>query len=213
MTNHASSFDERAATWDDPQKIARAADVAHAIRGAVPLGPTVRMLEYGAGTGLVTQALRSWVGPVTLADTSAGMREVMAQKVADGSLPDARIWDVDLASSPAPDERFDLIVTVMTLHHIDDLGPVLGRFASLLEPGGHLCVVDLEAEDGSFHQHPDAVHEEGFHVHHGFERDDLARDLTAAGFGEITFDVCHEIQREDRTFPLFLATATRLPAS
>lgn len=213
MTNDTSSFDERAATWDDPPKIARAEDVARSIGDAVALDPSVRMLEYGAGTGLVTQALRDSVGPVTLVDTSAGMREVMAQKVADGALTDARIWDVDLSSAPAPDERFDLVVTVMTLHHIEDLGPVLANFATLLEEGGHLCVVDLEAEDGSFHSHPDAVHDEGFHVHHGFERDELERALTAAGFGEVGFSVCHRIEREDRSFPLFLATATRLPAA
>jgi len=50
----------------------------------------MRMLEYDAGTGLVTQALRDSVGPVTLADTSTGMREVVHAKIAAGALTDAR---------------------------------------------------------------------------------------------------------------------------
>src|SRR5690606_18584865 len=84
--SHALStddFDEKAATWDaDPAKVERARVVAEAVRATVPLDRSTRLLEYGAGTGLVTQALRDAVGPVTLADTSAGMRDVMQAKVA-----------------------------------------------------------------------------------------------------------------------------------
>ena len=127
------SFDERAATWDDdPAKRERAEAVGRAIRAAVPLDQSMRMLEYGAGTGLVTQALRDVVGPVTMADTSAGMRDVMEHKVASGAIRDARIWDIDLANQPVPDERFELVVTVMTLHHISQLGPVLAGFATFV---------------------------------------------------------------------------------
>ena len=39
----------------------------------------------------------------------------------------------------------------MTLHHIHDLSTVLAAFATLLADGGHLCIADLEKEDGSFH--------------------------------------------------------------
>ncbi len=134
-----------------------------AIAGAVPLDRRVRLLEYGAGTGLVTQALRDAVGPVTFADASAGMREVMHTKINAGELPAARVWALDLATDPSPDESFDLIVTVLTLHHIPILDGVLAGFAQLLEPGGHLCIVDLDEEDGSFH-------EPGFEGHHGFPR-------------------------------------------
>jgi predicted TPR repeat methyltransferase len=196
-----TSFDDRAATWDEPVKIDRAATVARAIRAAVALSPPVRLLEYGAGTGLVTQALGGDVGPVTLADTSTGMRTVMEEKVASGALPrDARIWDLDLATEAPPDERFDLIVTSLVLHHIPDLAAVLAGFAALLDDGGHLCVADLEAEDGSFHG-------EGFHGHHGFVRAELAAQIEAAGFGPVTFQDCGSVERPDGTYPMFLATA------
>lgn len=198
-----NSFDEKAATWDDdPAKIERARAVARAIREDLPLDGSERLLEYGAGTGLVTEALRDAVGPVTLVDTSAGMREAMRAKVAAGAIPDARIWDLDLSVGPVPDERFDLVVTVMTLHHIADLGPVLAAFAELLEEGGHLCVVDLEAEDGSFHS-------DDFHGHHGFERDDLAAQLAAAGFSDVAFRDCYRIDRDGVDYQVFLAIGTR----
>jgi len=195
-----SSFDERAATWDDAAKSERAAVVARVISETIRLDRATRLLEYGAGTGLVAQALRNMVGPVTLADTSAGMRKVMADKVARGVIPDARVWDLDLSTDEPPDEQFDIVVTVLTLHHIPEIDPVLVSFATLLADGGHLCIVDLDAEDGSFHG-------EGFAGHHGFDRPWLTARLEAAGFTDVTFRRCHEIARDTGTYPMFLATA------
>lgn len=198
-----SNFDDRAATWDDdPDKVARADAVAIAVGEAVPLDATTRLLEYGAGTGLVSQALRERVGPITLVDISAGMRDVMEKKVATGVLPNARVWDTDLAQAPIPDERFDLIVTVLVLHHIAETDAVLANFAAMCEPGGYVCIADLDAEDGSFHG-------EGFEGHHGFDREDLADRLRTAGFTDVTINDCYQVERDSGTFPLFLATARR----
>lgn len=198
-----NKFDAKAASWDDdPAKVERAGDVARAIRAAVPLNTSVRMLEYGAGTGLVTQALREYVGPVTLVDTSAGMREVMHDKIAAGAITDARVWDLDLATGSAPDEHFDLIVTVLTLHHIPDLDPLLANFADLLVDGGHLCIADLEKEDGSFHG-------EGFDGHHGFGQAEMESLLHDAGFTDVAVEPCCRLVRDGHSYPVFLATGTR----
>lgn len=200
----ATDFDEKAATWDDdPAKVERARVVAEAIRSAIPLTSDTRLLEYGAGTGLVAEALAEDVGAITLAEPSAGMREVATAKVDLGTLPaGTRVWDLDLAATAPPsDERFDLIATVMTLHHIHHLEPVLAGFAQLLGDGGHLAVVDLEAEDGSFHSE-----DSGFDGHHGFDRGALQAQLEAAGFTDVAFADVHQIEKDGSTFPLFLAT-------
>lgn len=198
-----SSFDERARTWDDDAKIERARRVGRAIREAVPIGSSTRLLEYGAGTGLVSQALADHVGSVTLADSSTGMRQVMEEKVAAGTLPtEARVWDLDLTTESPPRERFDLIVTVMALHHVPELAPVLSGFAAMLDPAGHLCVVDLEEEGGDFHRGHD-----DFHGHDGFAHEALATRLRAAGFDDVRFEPCGEVEKDGGTFPLFLAVA------
>lgn len=198
-------FDEKAATWDDdPSHVERAQVVADAIGQVVPLDSSVRLLEYGAGTGLVSQRLRDSVGPITMADTSTGMRKVMEDKIAAGVITNARVWDLDLASAPllAPDEQFDLIVSVLTLHHLPHVEPVLSNFAALLADGGHLAIVDLDEEDGTFHG-------DGFDGHHGFDHAALADDLGRAGFTNVSFQRCHHIVRDGRTYPLFLATADK----
>lgn len=194
-------FDEKAATWDDPDKVARTARAVEVLRDAVGLDRPVRLFEYGAGTGLVTQALLDDVASVTLADSSEGMRATMAAKVADGSLPaEARIVALDLEVDPVPSERYDLVVTMLTLHHVTDLDRVLGAFATLLDPDGVLCIIDLDAEDGSFHSSMDVPH-------HGFERDALATRLEDAGFSRVSMHDAGDLPHDDTTFPMFLAVA------
>lgn len=201
------SFDARAATWDEnPSHVERATVVAAAIAELVPLSPATRLFEYGAGTGLVSQALRPHVGAIVLADTSQGMRDVIQSKIDSGALDGAAVADVDLAAgvpTGAPfDEPFDVAVTVMTLHHIGALAAVLDSFAAILVPGGRLCISDLDAEDGSFHG-------DGFSGHHGFVRSELGTALETAGFSDITFRDCHQVERESGTYPMFLAVCTR----
>lgn len=202
-------FDSHAEGWDDdPHKVARAAEVADAVRAALPLTGDERVLEYGAGTGLVAQALQDAVGPLTLADSSAGMREVAERKVAAGALPAGTcVWDLDLADGGAatrPEERFDLVLTSLVLHHIRDLRPVLTGFHDLLAPGGHVAVADLDAEDGSFHDH---LHD--FDGHDGFDRQGLARDLERAGFERVEVADCTSVVKHGERFAVFLATARR----
>lgn len=194
-------FDAMAGDWDqDEAKVARAETIAGAITRAVPLGAGARLLEYGAGTGLVAQALTGHVGAVTLADSSTGMRQVMHEKVAAGMLPGARVWDLDLETQPAPAERFDLVVTSLVLHHVRELDRVLAGFAELLAPGGHVCIADLDREDGSFHSHD-------FDVHHGFDRAELTERLHAAGLTDVSVRDCTELVREGVTYSVFLAVA------
>jgi ubiquinone/menaquinone biosynthesis C-methylase UbiE len=199
----SASFDERAAGWDDdPKKVERARIAAAALRGAVELTPRTRVLEYGAGTGLLSQELAPDVGPIVLADPSEGMRSVMAGKLDAGLFGEATVTDLDLSRRPLPDDRFDLIVTLMALHHVPDLPPVLEGFAHVLAPGGSLCILDLEAEDGSFHD-PD------FEGHEGFDRQELAGWLADAGFAPTRFQSCCDVVRNDRTYEVFLAVSHR----
>ena len=199
-----STFDERARTWDTPERRARAEAVADAIRAVVPLTREMRAIEVGAGTGLLGLALARDVGELVLADPSAGMLEVAREKLAvhgDGSVSAIQL---DLLADPPPQPPFDLAVSLLVLHHLPDTAAALRAIRALLRPGGRLALADLETEDGSFHS-PDA---EGIH-HRGFDPDRLAATATDAGFVDVSVSRAMVLEREDRQFPLLLLLGRR----
>jgi 2-polyprenyl-3-methyl-5-hydroxy-6-metoxy-1,4-benzoquinol methylase len=114
---------------------------------------------------------------------------------------------MDLADDPLPAERFDLIYSLMALHHVPDTDGILRRFHALLDPGGHLCLADLDTEDGSYHRSGS----DGLHP--GFDRDALRHQLEAAGFEDVrvrwVLDLPKVVDGEPRSFPVFLAVARR----
>jgi 2-polyprenyl-3-methyl-5-hydroxy-6-metoxy-1,4-benzoquinol methylase len=199
-----SEFDEKARSWDaDPERVQRAHVVAEAIREHVPLASDTRVLDYGCGTGLLGFALLPHAGHVTFADDSEGMLEIVREKIASTAATNAEAVLLDLTTDPPPAEHFDLIVTLMTLHHIEDTDMILRRFHTLLDPGGMLCVVDLDRENGSFHG-------AGFAGHRGFDRENITGAARRAGFHPVTIETVHTMTRETDAgiehYPLFLLT-------
>ena len=202
-----SEFDAKAKTWDaDPAKVERARRVAEAIAREVPLRSWMSVFEYGCGTGLLGLALHHHVQHVTLADSSREMLAVLWKKIRTLGVYNATPLELDLSKGPQLDARFDVVCTLMTLHHIVDTDAILRRFHALLSDKGTLCISDLDKEDGSFHG-------PGFLGHDGFDRDDLAARLAQAGFRKPRFMTVGEIAKEvagvARTFPIFLAVCER----
>jgi ubiquinone/menaquinone biosynthesis C-methylase UbiE len=203
----AAHFDSKARRWDEnPLFQERARKIAEAIRRAIPLRPDMSALDYGCGTGLLSFPLKDELGAILLADSSRGMLDVLAEKIAAQGVRNMTPVQLDLLTDPPPARRFDLIYTSMTLHHVPDTDGILRIFHDLLQPGGHLCIADLDQEDGSFHG-PD------IDVHHGFARAELAERATAAGFGEIGFQTVFSIEKQQesgtRNYPVFLMSARR----
>jgi len=202
-------FDSIAAAWDDnPGRVAIARAVAQAITQAVPLAGTERALELGCGTGLLTALLARGLGRVTAADNSRGMLDVLRRKLAELDIRNVEALETDL-SRHMPAGPFDLVFSSMTLHHVEDVAALLRRVFGSVAPGGRVAFADLDREDGSFHS-PDVPDV----MHHGFEREQLARWLGAAGFADAQVRTAHVIRRPGpdgsmREYPVLLATARR----
>ena len=206
----AAHFDSKARQWDDnPVFKERGLKIADAIRKAVPLNEHMSALDYGCGTGLLSFPLKDELGAILAADSSSGMLEVLAGKIAAQGVGNITPVKLDLLADPPPAQRFDLIVTSMTLHHVPDTDLILRLVHDLLNPGGYLCIADLDTEDGSFH---------GIEVdvHHGFDRAELGRHTTQAGFADVQFQTVFSIAKErgtgTRDYPVFLMTARRAGA-
>jgi ubiquinone/menaquinone biosynthesis C-methylase UbiE len=203
-------FDERAQNWDaNPLRVERARVTAQAIRETVPLRPGMSALELGCGTGLLSFALQPDFASITLADTSQGMLDVLSDKIRAAGVDNLYPLRLDLASDPLPASRFDVIYSLMTMHHIPNTDQTLRQCHALTAPGGYLCIADLEKEDGSFHQDtPD------FDGHNGFDRGVLKNKVEAAGFGNVRFSTIFHVKKQidgaEKAFPMFLMTAQRV---
>jgi tRNA (cmo5U34)-methyltransferase len=198
-------FDEAATTWDEqPRRLELAAAVATEIRRRVPLSGETDVLDFGCGTGLVTLALQPFVGSVTGADTSSGMLDELSRKVRDRHLANVATLLLDPGAPLPSDPRYDLIVSSMALHHVEDVGALFQRLHGLLREGGRVALADLDREDGTFHEDPTGV----FHL--GFGRDDILSLLARAGFSSLAVTTAAVTRKDGREYPVFLVTGHKV---
>jgi predicted TPR repeat methyltransferase len=201
----ANPFDDKAATWDeDPMKVERARCVARSIAHQVPLEAKMRVVDFGAGTGLLGFALLPNVMHCTFVDPSSAMRAQVDHKLAQGHADRGRAVSPDQLE---PGERFNLLVSLMTLHHIPNVEAGLAQMVDLLDSTGWIALCDLDLEDGSFHGPEDDS------VHRGFDRSELVERLRNHGLRNIVSSTPYAIERggdeESLSYPLFLITGQR----
>lgn len=198
-----SEFDARAQEWDkDKMHVDRSIAIAAELEKMIPLNPTMKALEYGAGTGLLSFLLKDKFSEITLMDSSREMIKVCVEKTeyfkTNHILP---IW-FDLEHKDF-DGNFDIIYNQMVLHHVNDYEAIIYTFHSMLNPGGYLAIADLYPEDGSFHG-PEVK------VHWGFDPEKLTEILAIAGFKNIEYHTCFEVKRESGAkYPVFLLVAKK----
>jgi SAM-dependent methyltransferase len=112
---------------DDPPG---AVAVTGFVRAALP-APPATVLEVGAGSGELAAAL-----------TRAGYEVVAIDPASDS--PDVRA--VPLHELDEPAASFDAAVAVVSLHHVEPLGPSCRRLGELVRSGGPLIVDEFDVE-------------------------------------------------------------------
>ncbi|MFI5330217.1 MAG: class I SAM-dependent DNA methyltransferase [Desulfobaccales bacterium] len=197
-------FEKEAASWDaEPRRVKLANDVAAAIIREIKPTQDLDVLEVGCGTGLVTLRLQPLVRSITGVDSSPGMLAVFRDKVQKQGLTNVRPQLVDLEQGGRVAGRFQLLVSSMTMHHVEDTAALLRGWFELLLPGGRLAVADLDTEDGSFHSDHRGVY------HFGFGRERLQALLEQTGFRQVRASTAATIIKEvtgagKREFSVFL---------
>ena len=123
-------------------------------------------------------------------------------KVEKQGLKNVRTQIVDFEQGEKAEGMFHLIVSSMTLHHVNEPALLLEQLYDLLFPGGSR-LTDLDKEDGSFHNDNTGV------LHFGFERAYLKGLLEQTGLREVrgitAATVVKDIEGKGmREFPVFL---------
>jgi len=181
MENIRRDFNKVAATWDEePRRVKLAGDVAGSIAENIPLNSSMDVLDFGCGTGLLTLHLQPQVRSVTGVDSSQGMLVILRAKAESRGLANVSALHKELDRGDLLNGNFHLVTSCMTLHHVRDIGPLLGQFYEIILPFGYLAIADLDLDDGRFHEDSNGV------FHNGFDRAWLQRMFREAGFADVS---------------------------
>nr|ANC57912.1 methyltransferase, putative [Colwellia sp. C1] len=195
-------FNEKAKDWDaSERKQLISSAVGAAILKNVPLNPQMNVMDFGAGTGLISAHIVPFVDKIVAVDISRAMLEKLTEKQEFQGKIEAVCQDI---TDKPIDAKFDLIISALALHHVEDTLKLINTFVEHLKPGAKVALADLDKEDGSFH--PEGS--EGV-FHSGFERDELQTLLENNGFYDVQFLTIHTMQKNDKQYPVFLVVATK----
>ncbi|MCU0471754.1 MAG: class I SAM-dependent methyltransferase [Bacteroidales bacterium] len=203
-----NEFDNKANGWDlNPMHLERAESIARHVVGKIPLQPWMIALEFGAGTGLTSFLIKDHLKEITMMDSSSEMVRIMTEKIEAAQANNLKAICFDLEKHDWHNGKFDLILSQMVLHHVDDIDSIIKKFYMMLNPGGYIAVADLLSEDGSFHG-------PGFTGHNGFDMQELSALISKHGFIDINSDQCFVINKktsdtEIKQFDVFLLIANR----
>ena len=195
-------FNKRAQDWDADDMVSRLSSaIGLSILEHVPLHQQMDVMDFGAGTGLISSHVAPLVSKILAVDTSEEMLNKLVSKPEFHGKVEA--LQQNILDQPI-DRKFDLIMSAMAVHHVEDTNSLIKIFAEHLKPGAMIALADLDKEDGSFHpQEAEGV------FHSGFEREDLQSILDKHGFEDINFVTAHTVRKEEREYPVFLVIARK----
>jgi ubiquinone/menaquinone biosynthesis C-methylase UbiE len=104
-----------------------------------------RLLDVGAGTGLLAEAAAPRVASVIAIDSSPGMCRHLEKKLARLRVANARVLKNDATDLQLDDNAIDVVVSNYCLHHLRDAEKLraLAEIMRVLRPGGRLVFADM----------------------------------------------------------------------
>lgn len=202
-------FNERANQWDStPWKIDLNEKIYQYIKEKVSFDSSAHLVDMGGGTGALALKFLDEVSTITVVDTSKGMLDVLRGKIEDNNLENVNIIENEIVEGVLENGSVDLLISAMTLHHVEDVFQQLDDMKHALSDGGKLAIIDLIEESGDFH--PEGLE----YVHNGFIKEDILEMFAFCGFSNIKFKVIYTIQKEVadgrmKNFPVFIVTAEK----
>src|SRR5210317_482305 len=120
-------FEAKAKDWDaNDRRTKLAAAISASILDHVQLHERMSVLDFGAGTGLISTQIAPLVNRIVAVDISQAMLDKLEAKPELKGKVDTVCQD--LLETPL-EARFDLIVSAMAMHHVENTSKLIERFA------------------------------------------------------------------------------------
>ncbi len=172
---NTDKFDMMANMYDTPERIHIAKVISDAIRGRLIETKNKSAIDFGCGTGLVGLSLRNEFQSMLFMDSSQNMLDQVNRKLSHSGIQNADTLCFDLEKDSPPDLHADIIFMAQVLLHIKDYEPVLWKLHDVLNPGGHLIIIDFDKNEKIVSDL----------VHSGFDQKMLADVMLNIGYKNI----------------------------
>ena len=200
MEKKKDLFENKSKTWDTESGSAQSAKgIADLIVKNIKLNDSMEIMDFGAGTGLLSYFVAPYVQKIIAVDNSPAMLLEFKSK----TFPiETEVLEKDLSVEEI-DRKVDGVISSMTLHHLEDTRALFSKFYVMLNDGGFIALADLDMEDGSFHSDNTGV------FHYGFDRDSLQSLAQKVGFKEVKFETASTIDKPKGIYRVFLMTGMK----
>lgn len=189
------SWDIHAEGWDsDPSVIEFSNQAFISLAEVIDLNH-LRVLDFGCGTGLLTEKLAIMGSEIVALDPSEKMLDALVNKNIPNVICIQDFLDQEsIAQCEYLQSPFDLIVASSALGFVEDYDSSLKLIRSLLKPGAKLIQWDWKASKND----PDF----------GFSPEPLKHSLASAGFKNIKVTEPFSMTEGDDHFPVLMVVAT-----
>ncbi|KAJ3784060.1 hexaprenyldihydroxybenzoate methyltransferase [Lentinula aff. detonsa] len=253
--NHFNSPNVSQKHDEQPLHVEMARRIGKALLKAYPFNDEQTIvLDFACGTGLNSRVLASHVKTIIGVDISQEMVDRYNKRVANQGISEEEMRAVcipeELLSDTSVDQEehnlqlkkllggveFDVAICCMSYHHFPSISSATRTLSSLLKPGGHLYVADVESipVQSSAHESnntqqsdvdlepifPGGACEAGVVMHkYGFSRDEIKGIFIEAGLAEINegtgqvarfgYDIVTRAFKNGKAVNIFLATGVK----
>lgn len=172
---NTDKFEMIADTYDTDERIQISKVLSEAICEYLVDTKDKTAVDFGCGTGLVGMNLLNGFQSMLFLDTSQNMINKVKQKISHFHIQNADTLCFDFEKDSLSDLHTDYIFVAQVLLHIKDYKEVLYRLYDVLNPGGHLIIIDFDKNNNIISDM----------VHNGFEQEELKEDMLSIGFTNI----------------------------
>ena len=205
MSEKKDYFAHKADIYENNEKrVSNVQNIADGILKNISYTKEMNILDFGSGTGLLTQEIAPYVKSITAVDMSVSMNKMLRAKT-ESFACDLEVLELDITKEDYSSKisNIDSIISSMTIHHIKNTEDLLQKFYDILNENGTIALADLETEDGSFHKEDTGV------FHFGFDKDAFLNIAKKVGFKDLKIETVSISSKPYGEYPIFLLTGRK----